>query len=186
MIYLKLFFVFFKISLFTFGGGYAMLPLIQEEVISLGWIEHETLINFIAISESTPGPFAINLSTYIGFEMGGLFGAICSTLGIVLPSFIIILIITKFYKKFRKNGIVRNIMNGLNPCVVGLIASSAISLSLAVFIPNGLSISLLKDLNLYISIAIFLLSILLSFKKVNPILIICISAIIGIFFGYLM
>ena len=87
MIYLELLWTFFKIGLFTFGGGYAMLPLIQEEVISHGWMTDEQIINFIAVSESTPGPFAINIATYIGTEMGngfwgGLLGAFCATLGV--------------------------------------------------------------------------------------------------------
>ena len=105
MIFLKLFLTFFKIGLFTFGGGYAMLPLIQAEVIKNGWMEESAIIDFIAVSESTPGPFAINISTYIGSVMGGdsvlesIFGSFCATLGVVLPSFIIILInSTKLYQ----------------------------------------------------------------------------------------
>ena len=102
MIFLKLFLTFFKIGLFTFGGGYAMLPLIQEEVLSNGWMELSSLIDFIAVSESTPGPFAINIATYVGSQMGSdfgvigsIFGSFCATLGVVLPSFIIILIVAK-------------------------------------------------------------------------------------------
>ena len=101
MIFFELFITFFKIGLFTFGGGYAMLPLIQEEVTTRNWIPLEDLINFIAVSESTPGPFAINMATYVGSEVGGvygvmgsIFGSFCATLGVVLPSFIIILIIS--------------------------------------------------------------------------------------------
>ena len=91
MIFFTLFITFFKIGLFTFGGGYAMLPLIQAEVVSQGWINENQIIDFIAVSESTPGPFAINIATYIGTETGGFFGAVCTTLGVVLPSFIVIL-----------------------------------------------------------------------------------------------
>lgn len=93
MIFLELFLTFFKIGAFTFGGGYAMLPLIQSEVISNGWLDKEAILDFVAVAESTPGPFAINIATYIGSEMGGLFGAFCATLGVVLPSFVIILIV---------------------------------------------------------------------------------------------
>ena len=93
MIYLKLFLSFFKIGLFTFGGGYAMIPLIQETVLNNNWMGLEKLIDFIAISESTPGPFAINMATFIGTTKGGFIGAVFSTLGVVLPSFIIILIV---------------------------------------------------------------------------------------------
>ena len=91
MIYLELFLTFLKIGAFTFGGGYAMLPLIQAEVVSHGWMEQQAIIDFIAVSESTPGPFAVNMATYIGSEIGGIFGSVCATIGVVLPSFVIIL-----------------------------------------------------------------------------------------------
>ena len=102
MIYLLLFFTFLKIGAFTFGGGYAMLPLVQGEVASHGWMTAEELVNFIAVSESTPGPFAVNVSTYVGAETGGLPGAFCATLGVVLPSFVIILIVAKCFERFQK------------------------------------------------------------------------------------
>ena len=99
MIYLKLFLTFFKIGLFTFGGGYAMLPLIQQQVVEKQWMTLERVNQFVSISESTPGPFAVNMATYVGAEMGGVFGSVCATLGIVLPSFIVILIVAKCYEK---------------------------------------------------------------------------------------
>ena len=100
MIFLELFWTFFKIGAFTFGGGYAMLPLIQESVSAKGWLAMEELVDFVAVSESTPGPFAINIATYVGMETGGVFGAVCATLGVVMPSFIVILIVARFYQKF--------------------------------------------------------------------------------------
>lgn len=121
MILLELFLTFFKIGLFTFGGGYAMLPLIQAETASHGWISEEELINFIAVSESTPGPFAVNISTYIGMTTGGFAGAFSATLGVVSPSFLIILLVAKFYEKFRENKVVSGCMSGLKPAVVGMI-----------------------------------------------------------------
>ena len=121
MILFELFITFFKIGLFTFGGGYAMLPLIQDEVAAHNWIAQEDLINFIAVSESTPGPFAINMATYIGTQMGGLLGGICATLGVVLPSFIIILIVAKIFDKFKNNKYVKGCMSGLKPGALGLI-----------------------------------------------------------------
>ena len=104
MIFLELFLTFFKIGAFTFGGGYAMLPLIQSEAIGNGWMTMEEIIDFIAVSESTPGPFAINMATFVGTQMGkeflgvggGILGAICATLGVVMPSFIVILFVAKF------------------------------------------------------------------------------------------
>ena len=95
MIYLELFLTFLKIGAFTFGGGYAMLPLIQDAVLQNKWSTQEEIIDFIAVSESTPGPFAINMATYVGSQTGGVLGAVCATLGVVLPSFIVILIIAK-------------------------------------------------------------------------------------------
>ncbi|MCR4612277.1 MAG: chromate transporter, partial [Lachnospiraceae bacterium] len=118
MNYLILFVTFLKIGAFTFGGGYAMLPLIQEEVISHGWTDAESLINFIAVSESTPGPFGINISTYIGKEVEGILGSLCTTLGVVLPSFIIILIVAKCYDKFKESSAVKGLMSGLKPAVI--------------------------------------------------------------------
>ena len=95
MTYLTLFWTFFKIGLFTFGGGYAMLPLIQQYVLGFGWLSEEELVNFVAVSESTPGPFAINIATYVGSSQAGVLGAFFTTLGVVLPSFIIIFIVAK-------------------------------------------------------------------------------------------
>ena len=111
-IYLELFLTFFKIGLFTFGGGYAMLPLIQDEVLAHKWMKIEEILNFIAVSESTPGPFAINCATYVGIETGGIFGAVCSTLGVVTPSFIVILCVARFYKKFKESKAVSSVMTG--------------------------------------------------------------------------
>lgn len=184
MIYWELFYTFFKIGLFTFGGGYAMLPLIQEEVVAHGWIPIEDLINFVAISESTPGPFAINIATYVGTQMGGLFGGICSTLGVVMPSFIVILIVAKLFEQFKKNKIINGAMTGLKPAAVGLIASAVVSMALIVFVPDGFSVAIFTSVELYISLALFAVMSVLAFKKVHPILIIVISAVVGIVAGF--
>lgn len=173
MIFLELFLTFFKIGAFTFGGGYAMLPLVQEAVLSNRWLGLEEVINFIAVSESTPGPFAINMATYVGNQMGGVFGAFCATLGVVLPSFIIILIVAKCFDKFKNSHSVKGIMSGLKPAVVGLIASAVLSIGKTVFV----------TLDVYVSAAIFLVSLILALKKVHPIIIICLSAVAGIIFG---
>lgn len=181
---LELFATFFKIGLFTFGGGYAMLPLIQEEVLSHGWVEQSELVNFIAVSESTPGPFAINMSTYVGTSQAGFLGAFFATLGVVMPSFIIILIVAKCYEKFQKSSIVKGCMSGLKPAVIGLIGAAVISIGHTVLFPDGITTAVFSTLNLYISLAIFLVMAVLAFKKVHPILIICMSAVIGIAVGY--
>lgn len=185
MNYLNLFFTFFKIGLFTFGGGYAMIPLIQSEVLEKGWLTSEQLINFIAVSESTPGPFAINIATFIGTTKGAFLGAVSATLGVVMPSFIIILIVAKCYEKFKTNRIVKGCMTGLKPAVAGLIGSALISLGKTVFFQSGINLALFTDKNFYLSLFIFLLSVFLVFKKkLHPIGIICISAVLGIIFGY--
>ncbi len=184
MIYLELFLTFLKIGAFTFGGGYAMLPLIQSEVQSHKWISNEELIDFIAVSESTPGPFAVNVSTYIGITVGGLFGAFCATLGVVLPSFIIILLVAKCFEKFKNSSVVSGCMNGLKPAVVGLIGAAVISVGNTVFFSNGLSLSVFSNVAVYSSLVILLIMLVLAFKKVHPIYIIILSAIAGIAVGY--
>lgn len=186
MIFLELFITFFKIGAFTFGGGYAMLPLIQEEVLSKGWISAESLVNFIAISESTPGPFAVNIATFIGAEKGGILGSVCATLGVVLPSFIIILAVAAFFAKFKENKIVKGCMSGLKPAVVGLIAAAVLSVATTVFFPFGYSFSIFTQTSFYASIVIFIICITLALKKTHPILIVCLSAVLGIIGGYIL
>ena len=193
MTFLSLFLTFFKIGAFTFGGGYAMLPFIQEEVLKNGWVAESDLINFIAVSESTPGPFAINMATYIGSQVGGeygfwggIFGALCATLGVVLPSFIVILIVARFYEKYKQSKIVKGCMSGLKPAVVGLIAAAILSVVAEVLFPLGLKLATFSDPNMYVSLGIFALTVTLAFwKKVHPIWLILISAALGIAWGYL-
>ncbi len=177
---LELFLTFAKIGLFTFGGGYAMLPLIQDEVIAHGWMSNTEIMDFIAVSESTPGPFAVNISTYIGRTTAGILGAGCATLGVVLPSFIIMLVISGFYKKFSKSRLVEGAMSGLRPTVVGLIGAALLSLGRDVFVPAaGSPVSLVV-----ISIGIFIVMAVLAFKRIHPIVIIGLSAVAGIITGY--
>ena len=128
MILWELFWTFFQIGAFTFGGGYAMLPLIQSEVASHGWMTDAQLVDFVAVSESTPGPFAVNISTYVGVVTGGPLGAACATLGVVLPSFLIILLVARCFAQFRSSPIVQGGMSGLRPAVVALIASAGLSI----------------------------------------------------------
>ena len=185
MIYLELFFTFLMIGAFTFGGGYAMLPLIQEEVAAKGWIDSAALVDFVAVSESTPGPFAINMATYVGSEVGGVLGAVLATLGVVLPSFVIILIVAKCYDQFRQSKIVKGCMSGLKPAVVGLIGGAVVSVAITVFFPAGWSTAVFTDLSTYLALGICAVMMVLSFKKVHPIAIICLSAVLGIAFGYI-
>ena len=190
MTYLLLFFEFFKMGALTFGGGYAMIPFIEETVIRNGWMTMPELVDFIAVSESTPGAFAVNMATYIGSEVGGLFGSFCATLGLVIPPFIIILIIAKCYEKFKKSFVVKGLMLGLKATVVGLIAATVISVAVSVLFPGGFDLSsivssTLMTANFWFSLGVFAVMLfLLLYKKLNPILIIVISAGLGIAAGY--
>ncbi len=184
MIYSELFFTFLKVGAFTFGGGYAMLPLIQEQVRVHGWLTDEELINFIAVSESTPGPFAINISTYVGMETGGLPGAFCATLGVVLPSFVIILLVAKCFERFQESRVVRGCMAGLKPAVIGLIGAAFVSTGKTVLFPNGLSLSALYTSSFIVSAVIFAGMLFLAFKKLHPIILIMLSGVIGVIAGY--
>lgn len=184
MKYLMLFLTFFKIGAFTFGGGYAMLPLIQAEVLRNNWMGKEDLVNFIAVSESTPGPFAVNISTYVGTVVGGVFGSFCATLGVVLPSFVIILLLARIYQKFCSNKIVKGAMSGLHPAVVGLIGAAVLSIIPSVFKIS--SFATFFSLGTVVSLFIMAISIFLICKKCNPIWIIAISAVIGIASGYIL
>lgn len=184
MLLLELFWTFFKIGLFTFGGGYAMLPLIQQEVLAKGWMTQEELVNFIAVSESTPGPFAVNISTYIGMENAGIPGVLCCTLGVVLPSFLIILIVARQYAKYRESRIVSGCMAGLKPAVVGLIAAAVLSVGGTVFFPDALTLSVFGTAVFWVSAAIAAGGLILAFRKVHPILIVLLSAALGVAAGY--
>ena len=133
---LDLFLTFARIGLFTFGGGYGMLPLIQQEVVSRGWMDAQTLVRLIGICESTPGPIAINMATFVGANRAGLAGSLCATLGVVLPSFVVILLIAAVLKGFRENRYVRAALSGIRPVVAGLILGTGVSIALACLLPG--------------------------------------------------
>ncbi|MCL2099229.1 MAG: chromate transporter [Oscillospiraceae bacterium] len=179
----ELFINFFQIGLFTFGGGYAMIPLITEKAVRMGWASPEQLVDYIAVSESTPGPFSINAATFIGIAQYGFFGAAAAVFGLVLPSFIIILIIAKFFTQFMDYTGVKAAVRGLNPAVIGLILSAAVSISFTSFNIN-LSADFYKELNLT-GVFIFLIVLVLSrIKKLkfNTYKIIITSAVLGVVF----
>lgn len=190
MIYLKLFYEFFLIGLFTFGGGYAMIPLIKETVINNGWLTLDEFYSFIGVCESTPGPIAVNMATYIGSTQGGILGSISATLGVVLPSFIIILLIAICLKKFVKNKHFKNFIKGVKPVIVSLILFAGITLLIKCI---GIDIDTFEININFISIIIFVLitiiyvAVLKIFKrKVSSIQIILISGILGIILSYIL
>ena len=125
MIYLQLFFTFLKVGAFAFGGGYAMLSLIGDSVLAYGWMTEAELLNFAGVETVIPGPIAVNMATYIGFDQFGVLGGIVTTLALVLPSFIVILIIARAYSGFQNNIYVKRGLYGIRAAVVGLIASAA-------------------------------------------------------------
>ena len=129
MIYLQLFLSFFQIGLFSFGGGYAAMPLIQNQVVTLhGWLTMNEFSDIITISQMTPGPIAVNGATFAGIQLGGIGGAIAATIGCILPSTIIAIILAKLYYKYRELSVMKGVMNGLRPAVVAMIASAGLSI----------------------------------------------------------
>ena len=191
MLYLTLFLEFLKIGLFTFGGGYAMIPLIKEAVLKHNWLSEEQFLNMIGVSEVTPGPIAINMATYVGSTQGGILGSVLCTIGVVLPAFIIMLLISLLLKKYMKNKYVQSSLNGIKFVAVALIAASAITIFADVLFPystqNTVSITPnFVAIKMFVLIVggYFLLKILLK-KKPGPISIIIMSAIVGLMVNYL-
>ena len=186
MIYLQLFLTFLKIGAVSFGGGYAMIPLIQDEVINNGWLGSEQILNFIAVSESTPGPIAINMATFVGASQGGILGALCATLGVVLPSFIIILIVASLIKSLLKFAGVKAFIDGIRPVVIGLILGTSITIFMQViFAFENIKTSTINfDYKALIIFSIIALISIITKRKtkkaISPILLIMISAILGL------
>ncbi len=188
MLLIKLFTTFFQIGLFTFGGGYAMIPMITDKVLEAGWITTDQLIDFIAISESTPGPFAINIATFVGMRTGGLAGAFFATLGVVLPSMIVIILVVKVFTRFSQNPRVKGALSGIRPAVIGLIASAVWSIGNTVLLQasaygfnwqiGGITLNVTA-----LVLFLILLLVFLRFKKLHPALLILLSAALGII-GY--
>ena len=138
---LELFLTFLKVGAVSFGGGYGMISLLTEEVVARGWLTEAQFMNFIAVAESTPGPIAINMATFVGASQGGFFGALLATLGVVLPSFVIILLIASVIKGLLKFAGVNAFLKGIRPVVVGLIVATGLSMALSVIA----SFSALRD-----------------------------------------
>lgn len=175
MKYWKLFLEFFKIGLFTFGGGLSMIPLIQKTVVEKNkWITDEEMVDMIAISESTPGPIAVNCATFIGYKVGKIWGGILATLGVVLPSFIIICIISIFYDKFIQVEVIKWAFLGIKAGVAALILNA------------GIKIFKKSEHNLF-SIAIMLLAIEIAlFTSIHTVFVIIFGLVVGVIFYILL
>lgn len=190
MLYLRLFFEFLKVGLFSVGGGLATLPFLREMADKTGWFTNAQLTDMIAVSESTPGPIGVNMATYVGFTVAGIPGAIISTLGLITPSIIIILLIALFLKNFKDNKYVQGAFYGLRPTSTGLIAAAGLSVAYLVFI-NPLFAETKSLLNLLDWKAVTLAAVLIVFtrfveptKKLHPIVFIGVSAVVGILFSF--
>ena len=126
---IELFLAFFKIGLFSFGGGYAMLPFMQEQTIDVhGWLTTADFLDMLGIAQITPGPISINTATFVGHTLSGVLGAVVATFAVVLPSFLIVLTISFFFEKFKNSKVIENVFKGLRPIVLGLVASAAVDI----------------------------------------------------------
>ncbi|MFA6655360.1 MAG: chromate transporter [Bacillota bacterium] len=171
-ILLQLFVSFLKVGAFAFGGGYAMIPLISEEVVTYrGWLEMEEFIDVIAISQGTPGPIAINSATFVGFKVAGVIGSITATLGVVLPSFVIMMVLGRLFLRYKEVPVVKHMLSGIRPVVVALILAAAFSV-----LPNSITgiIPAIVAAVVIIAIVVF---------DVDPILLLVLSGVMG-FFAY--
>ena len=170
----QLFLSYLKIGFFGFGGGYAMLSLIHSEVVVRnGWLTNGEFSDIVAISQMTPGPIAINSATYIGYEVAGVLGSVVATVAVCLPALTIMMLITRFFLRLRDNRYVQGVVMGMRPVVVGMIASAAL---LLIFPHSADGRSFIDGW----SWAIFIATLLASVKKVNPILLIVLSAVAGV------
>ena len=143
MIYIQLFLSYLQIGAFSFGGGYAAMSLIQAQVVEkYHWLTMGQFTDLVTIAEMTPGPIAINSATFVGTQVGGIFGALCATIGCILPSCIIVTLLAKVYVKYRNVTVMQNILSTLRPVVVSMIAIAGISILLSVFFPNGADFSI--------------------------------------------
>lgn len=172
MAFLTLFLLFFRIGLFSFGGGYAMLPLIYQGVQELNLMDVEEFSRLVALSQVTPGPVAINAATYVGYQYAGVMGAIVATIGVTLPSLILVLLVTHFLIRFQKSETMNGILQGIRPVTVGLLFSAAVFLAQSSF-------SNLSEVQPEI-FAFFLIALILFGKyKLHPILLTVIAGLAG-------
>ena len=182
MIFLKLFWDFFKVSCFTFGGAYGAIPLIRDMVLDNGWITDERLSYMIAVSESTPGPILVNLATYIGYDQAGFWGSLISTFGVVLPAYLVIMLILMLMRSIIQSPYTQAVLRGLKPCVAGIVLATGLYMVIHNILP--LTSASTVDVSALIITAILTGAMItvpkFTKKPLSPIALICISAILGI------
>lgn len=198
MIFLRLFYEFFKVGLFSVGGGLATLPFLRHLGEVTGWFSAADLANMVAVSESTPGAMGINMATYVGFTMGGqsglpggnIVGAVIATLGLVAPSILVILIIAKFLQKFRQSRVVDGVFSGLRPASTGLIAAAGLSVAQIALLTgaawtgwNSLT-AIINWKGVILAAAVFICMQVKALKKLHPIVYIAAAAVIGVVFQF--
>ena len=188
MLLLKLFYEFFKVGLFSVGGGLATLPFLKEMATRTGWFTVEQLYDMLAVSESTPGPIGVNMATYVGYTTAGVLGSVVATLGLITPSVIIILIVALFLKKFKENETVKYAFYGLRPASMGLITAAGIGVilitvfNLGLYKQTGAFLDLFNIKAVILAAALFGLS--QGFKKIHPVVWIAVAAVVGIVFRF--
>lgn len=182
MIYLQLFFSFLQIGALSFGGGYAAMPLIQEQVVTMhGWLSMETFSDLVTIAEMTPGPIAVNSATFVGTRIAGSGGAVVATLGCILPSCIIVTLLAYIYTKYRKMSLLQGTLTSLRPAVVAMIAKAGVTFSIIFFI-NG-AVELFRE-NICIRMVVFFTAALVLLRKfkMNPILVMVLCGVANMVF----
>lgn len=186
MIFLQLFYEFFKTGLFAVGGGLATLPFLEDISQRTGWFTSAQLADMLAISESTPGPIGVNMATYVGFETAGILGALCATVGLVMPSVIIIVLISKVLAKFRTNTYVEAAFYGLRPASVAMVASAGIGVAMTTLLnltASGFAVLRWRELVLA-AVILVLTNFVPKVKKFHPIVFIALAAAVGIIFEF--
>ena len=177
MIWFQLFLSFLQIGLFSFGGGYAAMPLIQEQIVNIhGWLDMDQFTDLITISQMTPGPIAINSATFVGIRIGGIPGALVATLGCILPSCIIVTLLAKLYLKYQKLDVLQSVLNSLRPAVVALIASAGLSILVTAFWGNE-GVIRLADTDWLLVVIFIVCVVLLQKLKWNPILVMVLAGV---------
>lgn len=191
MILLKLFYEFFKIGMFSVGGGMATLPFLYNMSDSTGWFSYAQIADMLAVSESTPGPIGINMATYVGYTVGGIPGSVIATIGIVIPGLILVLIIAKFLEKFRNNKYVEGAFYGLRPASTALIAAAGATvvsialLNTELYKSSGNMLDLFSWKAIILAVVIWILTNFVKpTKKLHPIVYIAASAVVGIVFNF--
>ena len=179
MIYLELFLGFLYVGCFAFGGAYGAIPLIRDVVLNYGWLTEEELTYMIAVSESTPGPIMVNLATYVGSTQAGFFGSLLATTAVVIPSFVIMLLITAVLKHTIKQPVVQAVLLGMKPCIIGIILATGLYMMIShCFTVSGIDIRALL-ITVILAVILYVLP-KFKIKKPSPILLIILSACIGV------